>query len=49
MLIGMVLVADAIHFHIPRTYLYFAIAFSGGVEMLNRLADRHRKRRRRKT
>jgi predicted tellurium resistance membrane protein TerC len=49
MLIGMALVADAFHFHIPRNYLYFAIAFSGLVEMLNRLADRHRKRRRKKT
>ena len=49
MLIGMALVADGLHFHIPRNYLYFAIAFSGLVEMLNRLADRHRKRRRKKT
>ena len=49
MLIGMALVADAFHFHIPRNYLYFAIAFSGLVEVLNRLADRHRKRRRKKT
>ena len=49
MLIGMALVADAFHFHIPRNYLYFAIAFSGWVEVLNRLADRHRKRRRKKT
>ena len=48
LLIGMALVADALHFHIPRNYLYFAIAFSGGVEILNRLADRHRKRRRKK-
>jgi predicted tellurium resistance membrane protein TerC len=49
MLIGMALVADAFHFHIPRNYLYFAIAFSGLVEVLNRMADRHRKRRRKKT
>jgi len=49
LLIGMALIADAVHFHIPRNYLYFAIAFSGGVEVLNRLADRHRKRRRKKT
>ena len=48
LLIGMALVADALHFHIPRNYLYFAIAFSRRVEMLNRLADRHRKRRRKK-
>jgi len=49
LLIGMALVADALHFHIPRNYLYFAIAFSGGVEILNRLADRRRKGRRKKT
>jgi len=49
LLIGMALIADALHFHIPRNYLYFAIAFSGGVELLNRVADRHRKRRRKKT
>ena len=49
LLIGMALVADALHFHIPRNYLYFAIAFSGLVEVLNRLADRRRKRRRKRT
>jgi predicted tellurium resistance membrane protein TerC len=48
LLIGVALIADALHFHIPRNYLYFAIAFSGGVEVLNRLADRHRKRRRKR-
>jgi len=46
LLIGMALVADALHFHIPRNYLYFAIAFSGAVEVLNRLADRRRAKRR---
>lgn len=34
-LIGVVLVADGVHFHIPKGYLYFAIAFSLGVEMIN--------------
>lgn len=34
-LIGVALVADAAHFHIPKGYLYFAIAFSLSVEMLN--------------
>jgi predicted tellurium resistance membrane protein TerC len=43
LLIGMVLVADAFHFHIPRAYIYFAIAFSAGVEMLNLLGERARK------
>jgi predicted tellurium resistance membrane protein TerC len=35
LLIGTSLVADAMHFHIPRGYLYFAVAFSGLVEFLN--------------
>ena len=32
LLIGMSLVADGLHFHIPRGYLYFAIPFSIIVE-----------------
>lgn len=35
LLVGVALVADAAGFHIPRGYLYFAIAFSLGVELLN--------------
>jgi predicted tellurium resistance membrane protein TerC len=35
LLVGVALVADAAHFHIPREYLYFAIAFSALVESLN--------------
>ncbi|MGQ0533705.1 MAG: TerC family protein [Caulobacteraceae bacterium] len=35
LLVGVALVADGAGFHIPRGYLYFAIAFSLGVEMLN--------------
>ena len=38
LLIGTSLVADAMHFHIPRGYLYFAVAFSGLVEILNHRA-----------
>ncbi|RDU53441.1 hypothetical protein CQA49_06030 [Helicobacter sp. MIT 00-7814] len=34
-LIGVALVADSLHFHIPKGYLYFAIVFSLGVEMIN--------------
>jgi predicted tellurium resistance membrane protein TerC len=45
LVIGMALVADAAHFHIPRAYLYFAVAFSGGVEALNQYAARGRARR----
>jgi predicted tellurium resistance membrane protein TerC len=44
-LVGTALVADAAHFHIPRGYLYFAIAFSIGVEALN-LVRREKVRRR---
>ena len=34
-LIGVVLVADAFGHHIPKGYIYFSMAFSLGVEMLN--------------
>ncbi len=45
LLVGVALVADALHFHIPRGYLYFAIAFSALVEGLNLLAAAARRRR----
>ncbi len=35
LLVGVALVADGAGFHIPRGYLYFAIAFSLAVELLN--------------
>jgi len=41
-LIGVALVADGFKFHIPRGYIYFAIAFSAGVEFFNVLAKRNR-------
>ena len=47
-LIGAALVADAFHFHIPRGYIYFAMAFSAGVEVVNVLAQRNRRRTREK-
>ena len=34
-LVGVVLVVDASHRHIPKGYIYFAMAFSVAVEMLN--------------
>ena len=34
-LIGVVLVAEGVHHHIPRGYIYFSMAFSVLVEMLN--------------
>ena len=48
LLVGAALVADGMHFHIPRGYLYFAIAFSIGVESMNLLAARARRGRRTK-
>jgi predicted tellurium resistance membrane protein TerC len=41
-LIGVALVADGFKFHIPRGYIYFAIAFSAVVEFFNVLARRNR-------
>ena len=43
-LIGVALVADGFKFHIPRGYIYFAIAFSAAVELFNVLAKRNRKK-----
>ena len=34
-MVGMVLVADGLEFHVPKGYVYFAMAFAVGVEMLN--------------
>lgn len=44
-LVGASLVADGLHFHIPRGYIYFAIAFSISVEFLNLWAARRRRRK----
>jgi predicted tellurium resistance membrane protein TerC len=45
-LIGVALIVEAAHFEIPKGYLYFAMAFSVAVEMVNlrlrRLLDRHK-------
>ena len=35
LLIGVVLVAESFNVHVPKGYIYFAMAFSLGVEMLN--------------
>jgi predicted tellurium resistance membrane protein TerC len=45
LLIGVALMADAAHFHIPRGYLYFAVAFAGLVEAFNQFASRRKKRK----
>lgn len=36
LLIGVTLVAEGFDVHVPKGYIYFAMAFSMGVEMLNR-------------
>jgi len=42
LMIGLALVADGLGFHIPRGYLYAAMAFSAIVELLNVVARRNR-------
>jgi predicted tellurium resistance membrane protein TerC len=44
LMIGLVLVADGLGVHVPKGYVYFAMAFSVVVEMLN-LRVRRAKRR----
>jgi predicted tellurium resistance membrane protein TerC len=43
LLVGMALIADGLHFHVPRGYLYAAVGFSVIVEALNMLAKRKKK------
>jgi predicted tellurium resistance membrane protein TerC len=42
MLIGVALVADGFEVHIPRGYIYVAMAFAAAVEFFNVLAQRNR-------
>jgi len=46
MLIGAALIADGLEFHIPRGYIYFAMAFAAGVETINVLAQSMQQKRR---
>lgn len=43
LMIGMTLIADGMGFHVPKGYVYAAMAFSGLVEGLNMLARRKRR------
>ncbi len=43
LLIGTALIADGLHFHIPKGYIYFAMAFSVLVEGLNIRAGRKKR------
>ena len=45
LLIGVALIADGFDFHIPRGYIYFAMAFAGAVELFNVAAYRKKKKR----
>ena len=45
LMIGMVLVADGFGFHVPKGYIYAAMAFAAFVEGLNMLSRRRRARR----
>jgi predicted tellurium resistance membrane protein TerC len=45
-LIGVALIADGFDVHIPRGYVYFAMAFAAAVEAFNILARQRRMRRR---
>jgi predicted tellurium resistance membrane protein TerC len=44
--VGVALVADGFHYHFPRGYRYFGIAFSPAVEALNIIAAKRRNRAR---
>ncbi len=43
LMIGMILIADAFHFHVPKGYVYFSMAFSLLVEMLNMRMQKKKK------
>ncbi len=45
LMIGTLLVAEGLHFHVPRGYIYFAFAFSILVEILNTIASKKRKQK----
>jgi predicted tellurium resistance membrane protein TerC len=45
LMIGMTLIADGFGYHVPKGYIYTAMAFSAGVEILNTVARRARRRK----
>jgi len=45
-LIGFMLVVDALHTDVPKGYIYFAVFFSLGVELVNMRAANNRKKKR---
>ncbi len=44
-LVGFTLIAEGLHFHIPKGYIYSAMAFSMAVEVLNLRAKKRRQRK----
>ena len=46
LLIGVALIGESLHFEIPKGYLYFAMAFSVGVELINMRVRRRIEERR---
>jgi predicted tellurium resistance membrane protein TerC len=47
LMIGAVLIADGFGVHVPKGYIYAAMAFSGGVEALNIASRRGREKKKR--
>jgi predicted tellurium resistance membrane protein TerC len=45
LMVGVTLIAEGLEFHIPKGYIYFAMAFSGFVETLNIIAGNRRHKR----
>lgn len=45
LMVGMALMADGLHFHIDRGFIYAAMVFAGAVEVLNLLRLKRRRRR----
>lgn len=45
LLVGVVLIADGLNFHIPRPYIYFAMAFSLFVEVMNQLVQKRKQKK----
>ncbi len=45
LLIGVVLILDGVELHVPKPYIYFAMAFSVLVEVLNLAMRKHAQRR----
>lgn len=43
LMVGMALIADGFHFHVERGFIYAAMLFGGGVEMLNLLRQKRRR------